>query len=527
MAAEDNQVVVDTGAHGKTIKNSPYGAGRCRSKFGWGDPFNHGPQVFPVHFTFPEPAPPCAVVAAATPLTASESPMDPSTSCASSDSISAQPSDGRLAQVVTYVGASSLNGVPPLPNTKGGGDRSMSSLMRQYTKKFRVLEHCQPYHNVGDTDVWARWAAMAPMNFKFTVKANNWMTHVRRLEYDEDMQKHIAAFFGDRCRQLGEKLGAVLIQLPPSFLKSEKNLKNLRLVAEAIASSYPFLRGRIAVEFRDRSWNCEEVYSLLRELQWALVITHQHGKGFSPMVHTNSAVVYARLHGAAGLYEGDYGTTFLSRFAENLYEFIQQAADSRRHHSIRSEPTSANTMPQRDSRNADNEDTSCGDSTAHRRHQHTDVYVFFNNNETHIGGLCSSVVDATQFVGLFHAKLNAAGASISTVGTTGIPAGGEKKLEHSLQLSAGRRAGGGVPGMTTTTTPKVDGSNDELKEEKKRLRCDGEESSLMAWQSSKATTPSITVVAELSSTNNGDAVPQQTKDVAWVDVSDDDEDVIS
>jgi uncharacterized protein YecE (DUF72 family) len=276
----------------KVVKNSPYGS--TRASLGWGTPFQQ-----PLKCTI----------------------------------------EGNSN---IHIGISSLNGVP-------GKDREMQKLVAQYVKKFHCLEHCYPYHRMCDPQVWDSWRAMVQRrpDFVFTIKANQYLTHTRRLELDADVATHIENFFVQRVPLLGPHLGPVLIQLPPNFQKTTDHMERIRSVAVRIPSTV-----RIAVEFRHKTWFCDEVYDLLREMRWSLVVTHNEDIGESPFVITNPSFLYVRLHGAVSQYVGDYGPVLMQRWAEIIAKFVLE--DRSRH-----------------------------------------VYFFLNNNESQIGGLTSSVVDAS------------------------------------------------------------------------------------------------------------------------------------
>ena len=295
---ESRQYIDEKSDKDKIVKNSPHGT--TRSQYGWGTPFA-----------------PCksAIV----------------------------PGYGNIR-----IGVSSLNGVP-------GKHREMSTLITQYCKKFGALEHCNPYHRMGDETNWQHWhdyVHRAYPNFVYTIKANQFLTHSKMLEMDDDLASHIQTFFGDRCPVLKEHLGPVLIQLPPQFRMSKDHLDRIVAVAAKMPSGT-----RIAVEFRHRSWFCEEVYAVLRTIKWALVFTHNDDIGESPVVDTGASFFYARVHGICGKYMGDYGPEELTRFASIVKRFITK-----------------------------------DDGEIDRSKE---VFFFFNNNDTHIGGLTSSIVDST------------------------------------------------------------------------------------------------------------------------------------
>jgi len=104
------------------------------------------------------------------------------------------------------------------------------------------------------------WAAATPAEFKFTVKAHQNITHVKRL-------REVSEFTGDFLRALGplleaRKLGAVLFQLPPFLKLDPERLKSfLAELPKAV---------RAAFEFRHESWFCEDVFAALRGANAAL-----------------------------------------------------------------------------------------------------------------------------------------------------------------------------------------------------------------------------------------------------------------
>src|SRR5262249_46032203 len=89
------------------------------------------------------------------------------------------------------------------------------------------------------------------------------------------------------------KLGAVLLQFPFSFHRSEETSAYLRRVLKRFAD-YP-----LAVEVRHASWNVPEVYELLRARHAGFCNIDQPliGKSMPPSAHRTSRVGYIRLHG--------------------------------------------------------------------------------------------------------------------------------------------------------------------------------------------------------------------------------------
>jgi uncharacterized protein YecE (DUF72 family) len=106
------------------------------------------------------------------------------------------------------------------------------------------------------------WAARVPEHFVFAVKLPQQITHECRLVACEDL----VALFADRIRELGPKLGPVLIQMGPDFSPVE---------LPALAGFLPTLPRdlRFAIEFRDRGWVRPDVLAMLAEHRVALALS--------------------------------------------------------------------------------------------------------------------------------------------------------------------------------------------------------------------------------------------------------------
>jgi uncharacterized protein YecE (DUF72 family) len=129
-----------------------------------------------------------------------------------------------------------------------------------YATRLNSVELNHTFRRFPTEKLLACWIAATPAGFKFAVKANQTITHIKRLrDAGEYTTEFIAAL-----RPLEEegKLGPILFQLPP-FLKCDLAL--LGGFLEVLPR-----RTRAAFEFRHESWFTEEVYALLRKANAAL-----------------------------------------------------------------------------------------------------------------------------------------------------------------------------------------------------------------------------------------------------------------
>jgi uncharacterized protein YecE (DUF72 family) len=119
------------------------------------------------------------------------------------------------------------------------------------------------------------WADGTPDGFKFSLKAHQSITHIKRLQDAGEATKG----FLSALQPLYDtgKLGPVLFQLPP-FLKCDA--ARLGDFLAGLPKAY-----RAAFEFRHESWFCDEVYALLRGANAALCIAESE-KLETPKVQT-------------------------------------------------------------------------------------------------------------------------------------------------------------------------------------------------------------------------------------------------
>ena len=86
------------------------------------------------------------------------------------------------------------------------------SHLQRYAGQLPAAEINSSFHRWHRPKTYARWAACVPGGFRFAVKLPREITHTRRLVGAEEPLRR----FLDEAGSLGEKLGPLLIQLPPS-----------------------------------------------------------------------------------------------------------------------------------------------------------------------------------------------------------------------------------------------------------------------------------------------------------------------
>ena len=134
------------------------------------------------------------------------------------------------------------------------GDSRAADFLPQYGRVFNAVEGNTTFYATPSERNVARWADESPKHFRFCFKLPKSITHDAMLLGVESE----AMSFLDRLRPLQEKLGPIMIQLPPNF--GVEALPRLSAFLEALPDDF-----RYAVEFRDEFISQEGTSSRLAE----------------------------------------------------------------------------------------------------------------------------------------------------------------------------------------------------------------------------------------------------------------------
>ena len=134
--------------------------------------------------------------------------------------------------------------------------------LRVYARAFDTVEVDSTFYAIPAPRTLRDWAERVPDEFQFALKMPQEITHESRLR---NVAPALDQFF-ERARELGPKLGPVLVQLGPDFAPNE---------LPALATFLPLLPRdvKVAVEFRQRGWIHDGVLALLAEHNVALALT--------------------------------------------------------------------------------------------------------------------------------------------------------------------------------------------------------------------------------------------------------------
>lgn len=180
------------------------------------------------------------------------------------------------------------------------------SHLQRYAGCLNAVEINSSFYRPHRPQTYARWAGSVPAAFRFSVKMPKAITHEHRLQACEALLDS----FLDQCGCLGERLGCLLVQLPPS----------LAYDVEVASPFFECLRkrysGPVALEPRHRSWTA--AHSLLVDFQVAQVAASPARFEADAQPGGWPGLVYWRLHGAPQIYHSGYDRDALQRLAARM-----------------------------------------------------------------------------------------------------------------------------------------------------------------------------------------------------------------
>jgi uncharacterized protein YecE (DUF72 family) len=175
--------------------------------------------------------------------------------------------------------------------------------LQRFASVFPTVEVNNSFYQLPAAETFAKWREQTPAGFLFAVKASRYVTHIRRLRDAKDPVE----LFWSRVQALEEKRGPVLFQLPPRF-KADTGL--LQSFVDVLPRAM-----EAAFEFRDRSWETDEVRAILDRAGAALVLADRPGARVPQLV--TGGWSYIRFHVGRPESSG-YRREKLSRWADRI-----------------------------------------------------------------------------------------------------------------------------------------------------------------------------------------------------------------
>ena len=155
-------------------------------------------------------------------------------------------------------------------------DLPAKEMLSYYSRRLPAVEINNTFYRLPQPGMIENWRDQVPDEFRFSIKASQRITHIKRLKNCEDETKYLL----ETAALLGERLGVVLFQLPPNSKKDAERLQDfLGLLPDG---------KRAAFEFRHESWFDDETFALLRAKDCALVVSDTDEKTLTEIISTAS-----------------------------------------------------------------------------------------------------------------------------------------------------------------------------------------------------------------------------------------------
>jgi uncharacterized protein YecE (DUF72 family) len=182
------------------------------------------------------------------------------------------------------------------------------SHLERYARRLNAVEINSSFYRPHQRKTYERWAQSVPAGFRFAVKVPKAMTHEQRLDdCGALLDRFVAEVAG-----LGDKLGVLLVQLPPklAFEKrvADRFFRDLRQRSDAA----------VACEPRHASWFTPEINDWLSERRIARVAADPPSVTGAGESGGWNGLVYYRWHGSPRIYYSDYDDAALAALGERL-----------------------------------------------------------------------------------------------------------------------------------------------------------------------------------------------------------------
>ena len=186
--------------------------------------------------------------------------------------------------------------------------------LARYSARLPAVEINSSFYQHHRRSLYAKWASETPDDFRFAVKVPRALTHHQRLRGHDELDA-----FLDEIGGLGEKLGPLLLQLPPSL---DFEPENVETFLTTLRSRF---EGGVVCEPRHSGWFRDEAEAMLTRFRVSRV-----GADPAPVEGGDepggwAGRAYLRLHGRPQRFYSAYTDEFLADLAGRLGNAAQQA----------------------------------------------------------------------------------------------------------------------------------------------------------------------------------------------------------
>jgi uncharacterized protein YecE (DUF72 family) len=181
-----------------------------------------------------------------------------------------------------------------------------------YAEKFSTVEINSTFYRLQHRKTFRHWHEETPENFRFSIKANRYLTHNKKLNNPIPSIELEC----EHAHALRSKLAAVVWQLPSNFHKDSKKLHEFTQALQYWPDT------RHVIEFRNASWFDQDISQCLYDSNVAVCISDARDWPMWDIVTTD--LVYVRLHGHTKTYTSAYSKSSLLSWAKRIDNWLDE-----------------------------------------------------------------------------------------------------------------------------------------------------------------------------------------------------------
>jgi uncharacterized protein YecE (DUF72 family) len=186
--------------------------------------------------------------------------------------------------------------------------------LERYGQRFAAVEINSSFYRPHKLDTYTRWAASVPRDFRFAAKIPREVTHARGLiAAAEPLERFLSEIKG-----LGDRLGPLLIQLPPALSFNEASVG---LFFQEFRSRFD---GLAVCEPRHASWFTDRVEALLVRYRIARAAADPAPVPKARTPGGWPGLIYRRLHGSPRMYYSAYPPEYIEATAALMGEILDR-----------------------------------------------------------------------------------------------------------------------------------------------------------------------------------------------------------
>lgn len=188
--------------------------------------------------------------------------------------------------------------------------------LERYARRLNCAEINTSFYRPHSRETYERWAGSVPEDFRFSVKLPKAMSHDHRLAGCGALLEGFVA----QVEGLGEKLGALLVQLPPNL---DFDLSTAEAFFMALREATDVA---LVCEPRHAGWFSPEASNVFHRCRVARVAADPPRIDGADSPAGWNGIAYFRMHGAPRVYYSDYDEASLGALRERMLAAVSGAA---------------------------------------------------------------------------------------------------------------------------------------------------------------------------------------------------------